>query len=159
VLWVGMLAYTLRAAVAWRADPPAMRSLVRLYANAAAWLFAVVVITGLASALLLVPLGSLLTTSYGIFLIVKAALVAVVAVLAIAGRAALNREAATGAGPARVTRLELATLAVVLIVTGLLTVITPPGKIVFGTGSAAVSHAAHAAHAGSVGPAGHNDHS
>jgi putative copper export protein len=51
------------------------------------WLFAVVVATGVISALVLVPLGSLLTTAYGIMVIVKAALVAAVAVMAIAGRA------------------------------------------------------------------------
>ena len=64
VMWAGMLAYTLRAALAWRHDPVAMRGLVRLYANAAVWLFAVVVATGAVSALVLVPLGSLLTTAY-----------------------------------------------------------------------------------------------
>ncbi len=138
VLWVGMLVYVLRTAIAWRADPPAARALIKLYGNAAAWLFAVVVLTGIASALLLVPLRSLLTTDYGRFLIAKSALVVVVAVLAIAGRAALNR----GKGPARVTRVELATLAVVLILTGLLTVITPPAKSVFG-GAATARHPSH----------------
>jgi hypothetical protein len=128
VLWVGMLVYVLRTAIAWRADPSAARALIKLYGNAAAWLFVVVVLTGIASALLLVPLHSLLTTGYGRFLILKSALVVVVAALAIAGRAALNR----GSGPARVTRVELATLAVILILTGLLTVITPPAKSVFG---------------------------
>ncbi len=144
VLWVGMLAYVLRTAVAWRADPSAAQALIRLYGNAAAWLFVIVVLTGIASALLLVPLDSLvhslLTTTYGKFLIVKAALVAVVAVLAIAGRVALNRgTAADGTGPARVTKVELATLAVVLIATGLLTVITPPVKSVY-AGAATARH-------------------
>ena len=87
VMWAGMLAYTLRAALAWRQDPVAVRGLVRLYASAAVWLFAVVVATGVVSALVLVPLGSLLTTGYGIMVIVKAVLVAAVAVMAIAGRA------------------------------------------------------------------------
>jgi copper transport protein len=141
VLWVGMLGYILRTAIAWRADPPAARALIRLYSNAAAWLFAVVVLTGIASALLLVPLHALLTTDYGRFLIVKSALVVVIAVLAIAGRAALNRSTA-GRSPARVTKVELATLAVVLIVTGLLTVITPPAKPSFG-GAAAARHQSH----------------
>ena len=63
VMWAGMLVYTLRAALAWRQDPAAVRGLVRLYANAAVWLFAVVVLTGVVSALVLVPLGSLLTTA------------------------------------------------------------------------------------------------
>jgi putative copper export protein len=93
VMWAGMLVYTLRAAVAWRQDPVAMRGLVRLYANAAVWLFAVVVLTGVVSALVLVPLGSLLTTAYGIMVIVKAVLVAAVAAAAIAGRAWLGRAA------------------------------------------------------------------
>jgi putative copper export protein len=91
LMWAGMLAYTLRAALAWRHDPVAMRGLVRLYANAAVWLFAVVVLTGVVSALVLVPLGSLLTTAYGIMVIVKAVLVAAVAAAAIAGRAWLGR--------------------------------------------------------------------
>jgi copper transport protein len=95
VMWAGMLVYTLRAAIAWREDPVARRGLVRLYANAAVWLFAVVVLTGVVSALVLVPLGSLLSTGYGIMVIVKAVLVAAVAVAAVAGRAWLGR-----AGPA-----------------------------------------------------------
>src|ERR1700722_2631886 len=91
VLPAGMLLYTLRAAIAWREDPVAVRGLVRLYANAAVWLFAVVVLTGVVSALVLIPLGSLLTTAYGIMVIVKAVLVAAVAAAAIAGRAWLGR--------------------------------------------------------------------
>jgi copper transport protein len=154
VLWIGMLAYVLRAAIAWRADPPAAQALIRLYGTAAAWLFAIVVVTGIASAALLVPVSSLLTTDYGRFLIVKAALVCVVACLAIAGRAALNRGAASGAAsPARVTKAELAMLAAVLIVTGLLTVITPPAKPLFGAPGAATSHV------GSVSAARHNERS
>jgi copper transport protein len=96
LMWAGMLVYTLRAALAWRHDPPAMRGLVRLYANAAVWLFAVVVLTGVVTALVLVPLGSLLSTAYGIMVIIKAVLVAAVAATAIAGRAWLGR-----AGPSR----------------------------------------------------------
>jgi copper transport protein len=91
VMWAGMLVYTLRTALAWRQDPAAVRGVVRLYANAAVWLFAVVVLTGVVSALVLVPLGSLLTTAYGIMVVVKAVLVAAVAAAAIAGRAWLGR--------------------------------------------------------------------
>jgi copper transport protein len=125
-LWAGMLLYVLRAAIGWRSDPAAVRGLVRLYGNAAAWLFALVVATGVVSALVLVPLGSLLTTAYGIVVLIKAAVVAVVAVLAVAGRMWLRRLPAAGAGPALVTKLECAMLAVALAVTGLLTVLTPP---------------------------------
>ena len=126
VLWAGMLLYVLRAALAWRADPVAMQSLIKLYGGTAGWLFAAVVITGVISALLLVPVSSLLSTEYGRFLLVKSGLVVVVAGLALAGRAAASRRTSPGAGPARVTRVECAMLAAVLLVTGLLTVITPP---------------------------------
>jgi copper transport protein len=128
VLWAGMLAYVLRAAVAWRADPPAMQGLVRLYGNAAAWLLAAIVLTGVLSALLLVPLGSLLTTAYGRFLIAKAALVGLAICLAVAGRMWLRSHPVPGAGPALVTRLELAALAAALAVTGILTVLAPPAR-------------------------------
>jgi copper transport protein len=125
-LWAGMLLYVLRAAVAWRGDPAAMRGLIGLYGNAAAWLFVLVVSTGVVSALVLVPLGSLLTTAYGVVVIVKAVLVAVAAALAVAGRVWLRRRLAAGAGPARATKLECGALALVLAVTGLLTALTPP---------------------------------
>jgi copper transport protein len=131
VLWAGMLVYAARAAIAWRAYPQPARDLWRVYGTAAAWLFVVVVVTGVFSALLLVPVGSLLTTTYGRFLVAKAALVAVAAVLALAGRAKLRRLAEPGAGLALATRLEIAALATVLAVTGLLTVLTPPAKPVF----------------------------
>jgi copper transport protein len=125
-LWAGMLLYTLRAAIAWRDYPEQMRGLLRLYAAAAAWLFALLVITGVISALVLVPLGSLLTTAYGRVLLVKAALVLVAGCLAVAGRVWLRHRPGPGAGPALATRLECATLAVVLAVTALLTALTPP---------------------------------
>jgi copper transport protein len=124
-LWAGMLLYVLRAAIAWRSDPAAMRGLIRLYGNAAAWLFALVVATGVVSALVLVPLGSLLTTAYGVVLLVKAAIGAPAAAAAIAGRVWLRRVPA-GTGPARVTKLECGLLAGALAVTGLLTALTPP---------------------------------
>jgi copper transport protein len=126
VMWAGMLLYTLRVAIAWRDHPDDMRGLVRLYATAAAWLLATLVITGVISALVLVPVSSLLTTAYGIVLIIKAALVAVVAGLAVAGRIWLHSRPQPGAGPARATKLELAGLAAVLAVAGLLTALTPP---------------------------------
>lgn len=136
-IWAGMLLYVLRAAVSWRDHPEEMRGLVRLYANAAAWLFAVVVVTGVISALVLVPVSSLLTTAFGRVLIVKAALVAAAAGLAVAGRVWLRRRPDLGAGPALATRLECGMLAAVLAVVALLTALTPPAHPIR-TGAAAI---------------------
>jgi copper transport protein len=133
LLWAGMLFYAIRAAVAWRHHPAAAQGIIRLYSTAAAWLFALVLVTGVVSALVLVPLSSLLTTAYGRVLIVKAAVVCVAAGLAVAGRSWLRRTAAPGKGPALATRLEICALAAVLIVTGILTVLTPPAHPSSGT--------------------------
>jgi copper transport protein len=126
VLWAGMLFYAVRTAIAWRAHPAAAQGIVRLYATAAAWLFALVVISGVVSALLLVPIGSLFTTAYGLFLVAKAVIVGVAAGAAVAGRVWLRRQSATASGPALATRLEVVALAVVIAITGILTVLTPP---------------------------------
>jgi copper transport protein len=125
-LWAGMLLYVVRAGIAWRQHPKAVRALVRLYSRPAAWLFALVVVTGVVSALVLVPPGSLFTTHYGWVLIVKAALVGAAAVLALAGRRWLRRAPAAGAGPALATRIEAGVLAGVLAVAALLTTIAAP---------------------------------
>jgi copper transport protein len=127
-LWAGMLLYVVRAAIAWRAHPDAVRALVGLYSRAAAWLFALVVVTGVVSALVLVPLGSLFTTDYGRVLIVKAVLVAIAAALALAGRRWLRRPPGTGAGPALATRIEAGVLVLVLAVAGLLVAMPPPNE-------------------------------
>jgi copper transport protein len=137
LLWAGLLAYAVRTAYAWRHDPAAARGIIRLYATAAAWLFAIVLASGIGSALVLVPVRSLLTTAYGLFLIAKAAVVGVAACLALAGRRWLRRESRAGAGPALVTRLELAALATVLALTGILTVLTPPAKPITATSAPA----------------------
>jgi copper transport protein len=144
VLWAGMLLYALRAGVAWRGRPAAAQGIIRLYAVAAGWLFALVLVTGLVSALVLVPLGSLLTTAYGLFLIAKAAIVGVAAGLALAGRRWLRSRPQTGAGPALATRLELTALAMVLAITGVLTVLTPPARpdTVTGKPAPVVTHVA-----------------
>jgi copper transport protein len=78
------------------------------------------------SAVVLVPLQDLLTTDYGRVLVVKAALVAVAAALALAGRRWLRHRPQPGAGPALATRLESGTLAGVLAVTALLSTLAAP---------------------------------
>jgi copper transport protein len=126
VLWAGMLCYAVRAAIAWRAHPAAAQGIIGLYATAAAWLFALVVISGVISALVLVPIGSLFTTTYGLFLVAKAVVVGVASAAAVAGRIWLRRQPVTGAGPALATRLEVGALAAAIAITGILTVLTPP---------------------------------
>jgi len=125
-LWAGMLLYVVRAALAWRASPASVQGLVKAYARVAAWLFALVVGTGVIEALLLVPLSDLFTTGYGRVLVVKAGLVGVTAVLAVAGRLWLRRRPAAGAGAARVTRIESGTLAAVLAAAAALTTFAAP---------------------------------
>jgi copper transport protein len=126
VLWAGMLFYAVRTAIAWRDHPAAAHGVIKLYATAAAWLFALVVISGVISALILVPLGSLFTTTYGLFLVAKAVVVGVAAGAAATGRMWLRRHPAAGAGPALATRLEVVALATATGITGILTVLTPP---------------------------------
>jgi len=126
LLWAGMLFYAVRTAIAWRDHPAAAHGVIKLYATAAAWLFALVVISGVISALILVPLGSLFTTTYGLFLVAKAVVVGVAAGAAATGRMWLRRHPAAGAGPALATRLEVVALATATGITGILTVLTPP---------------------------------
>jgi uncharacterized protein DUF4158 len=71
------------------------------------------------------------TTGYDRFLIAKAVFVAVAAVLALASLVRLRHPAEAGAGLPLATRLEIGALAMVLVVTGLLTVLTPPAKPIY----------------------------
>ncbi|HSR86706.1 MAG TPA: CopD family protein [Streptosporangiaceae bacterium] len=126
VLWAGMLFYAVRTAIAWRNHPAAAHGIIKLYATAAAWLFALVVISGVISALVLVPVGSLFSTTYGLFLVAKAVVVGAAAGAAVTSRTWLRRHPAAGAGPALATRLEVVALATATGITGILTVLTPP---------------------------------
>jgi copper transport protein len=85
-VWVGALLQVVRAALAWRREPPAVRWVLSGYARLAAWVFVVVIGTGTITALLLVPLSAVLTSTYGQVLLIKLALVAVVAGVALAAR-------------------------------------------------------------------------
>ncbi|WP_421111130.1 CopD family protein [Streptomyces sp. NEAU-S77] len=76
--------------VVWRAEPAAARALFLCYARLAAWLFGAVAVTGLISALLLVPLDDIATTSYGQVLLAKLILVLAVGALALAARRRLR---------------------------------------------------------------------
>ncbi|MFF5757411.1 copper resistance CopC/CopD family protein [Streptomyces longwoodensis] len=123
-LWAGTLLDVLRTLGAWRGEPSPVRALFLAYARLATWLFAAAVVTGLVSALVLVPLDDLATTTYGQVLLVKIALVAVVAGLALAARRRLRRTWTRS--PRRPARAETGVLAVVLAFSATLTVLSVP---------------------------------
>ena len=117
-LWVGALLHVARAALHWRASPPAVRWVLLSYARMAGWVFAVLALTGIVMALLLVPLDALTTTRYGVMLLAKLALVIVAAGLAVAGRWALRRVRLRMLG--RTVPAETTTVVVVLAATAAL---------------------------------------
>ncbi|WP_172804310.1 copper resistance CopC/CopD family protein [Arthrobacter sp. QXT-31] len=125
-LWTGLLVHILRTLIRWRHFRDLAREAIGAYARTAVWLFTAVILTGLGSALIVVPLDSLLTTDYGRVLLVKTGLVAAAAGLALAARRLLRRHSALEK-IRRPARVEAATLFVVLIVSSVLTVLPLPG--------------------------------
>ncbi|MEU0465439.1 copper resistance protein CopC [Amycolatopsis sp. NPDC006131] len=127
-VWVGALVQVARAALAWRRERAAVRWVLAGYVRLALWVFVVVVATGTVTALLLVPLPTVLTTSYGQVLLIKLALVAVAAGLALSARLTLRltlrrRERLVRVGT--LARVESMVLVGVLAVSAVL-VSTPP---------------------------------
>jgi len=125
-VWAGALIHVLRTVIAWHAAPRAGRMLLGAYARLALWLFVLVVAAGTAAAVLVVPIGSLLTTAYGRVLLAKIALVAVASGLALAARQRLRPAANPSRGPLAPARVEAITLVGVLGLTGLLTALPTP---------------------------------
>lgn len=118
VLWAGVLVHVLRAPT---------RGRLLAYARLAAWLFTAVVATGIASGLLLVPLGDLATTTYGRVLLAKLAPVAAVAALALTARRRLHRVPPEASGSSqRPARVEAVALGAVLALSATLTVLPAP---------------------------------
>lgn len=124
-LWAGSLLHVARATARWRSSRPAVRWVLLSYARMAAWVFAAVVVTGTAMSVLLVPLDAWTTTRYGTTLLVKLALVATAAVLALAGRWALRRQRLRLLG--RSVPAESVTLVAVLAVAAALVSTPSPG--------------------------------
>lgn len=123
-LWIGALLHVVRTALAWRDQPGQARLLFADYARWALWLFAVVVVTGTVTALLIIPLDAVVTTGYGRTLLLKLALVAAAATLALTARRRLRR--GPGHRTARIAGAESGVLAAVLAATALLVTIPPP---------------------------------
>ncbi|MGI5507511.1 copper resistance CopC/CopD family protein [Streptomyces sp. CA-106131] len=126
-LWAGALVYVLRCVRAWRSAPGAAWAALTTYAWMAAWLFGAVVLSGVLSALIVVPLDAWVTTDYGRLVLLKAALVVAVAGCALAARARLGGRRERGL-PVRLVRAETWLLVGVLAVTASLTAAAPPGQ-------------------------------
>jgi copper transport protein len=132
--WVGALVHLLRLAYANRARAVRIRPMFGAYARLALALFLTVAATGTIGALLLVPgFEDLVSTSYGLVLLAKLALVLVVAVLAWTARrrlAASNThpvsEPSEPAPVARAARIEAIALVAVLAVTATLVSLPTP---------------------------------
>ncbi|MEU2618978.1 CopD family protein [Streptomyces sp. NPDC007157] len=127
-LWAGGLLHALRLLRRWRGRE-AGAALLGLYARVAAVLLAAITATGVWSSLRRMPAGTILdqltTTAYGRTLLAKVVLVAAVAALALWARFRLRRAAdpLTAYVPARA---EVAVLALVVAVSGVLTALPVP---------------------------------
>ncbi len=128
-LWVGALLHVLRTAHRWRDHHPGWISLlVHDYARLALLGVAVVIATGTAEAIIVIPnLAALVTTTYGMVLTAKIALVAAVVVLAVLGRRRLRTAVRTTSGSpiGRPIRVEMGVLLGILAVTAVLVSVTP----------------------------------
>ncbi|WP_102143060.1 copper resistance CopC/CopD family protein [Mycobacterium hubeiense] len=123
-VWVGALVATTLAVLAWRREAAAVRWVLTGYMRLAVWTFVVVIGTGAVSALVLLPLSQVFATNYGRALLVKLALVATAAALALTARWILRDEARMAKLP-KAIRAESLTLIVVLALSATL-VSTPP---------------------------------
>jgi copper transport protein len=123
-IWVGALAATTLAVLAWRRESAAVRWVLSSYMRLAVWTFVVVIGTGVVSALLLVSLSDVFTTDYGRVLAIKVALVTTAAALALTARY-IRRAEARIPKLATVIRAESLTLIAVLALSATL-VSTPP---------------------------------
>ncbi|TXI52813.1 copper resistance CopC/CopD family protein [Mycolicibacterium mageritense] len=123
-VWVGALVTTMLAVLSWGRDTAAVRWVLGGYLRLAMWTFAVVIGTGVLSALVLLPLPQVLSTTYGRMLLVKLGLVLTAALLAVVARGT-HRDEARIPMLSRVIRGESFTLIVVLGLSATL-VSTPP---------------------------------
>jgi len=123
-VWVGALVTTTLAVLCWRRDDAAVRWVLRGYTRLAAWTFAVVICTGVISALVLLPPSQVLSTTYGRALLIKLGLVATAVALALTARRIQRDEERIPQLP-KLIRAESLTLIVVLALSATL-VSTPP---------------------------------
>ncbi|WP_405637318.1 CopD family protein [Streptomyces sp. NBC_01178] len=124
-LWTGGLLYVLRTMWLWRGSPVAARTLLGRYARLAIWLYVALAATGTVSTLRRLPLDVVFTSAYGRTLLVKLALMAVVSVLAVAARRRMLQDADPSVAH-RLARREQAVLALVVVVSAVLTAVPDP---------------------------------
>ena len=132
-VWIGTLLHVLRVARHWRGHPGWTRLLVHDYARLAFAAVAVVIATGTAEALIVLPTAAaLIGTPYGLILMGKVVLLAGILVLAMLGRRRLRTATADHAGTpiGHPVRVEAAALVAVLALTAVLVSVPPPGPIV-----------------------------
>jgi copper transport protein len=131
-IWVGALPHTVRAIIAWRPVPAAVRWVLISYLRLALWTYLVVVATGVASALVVIPLSQLTSATYGRVLLIKLALVATASAAALTARL-IHRNDRRAPLLRRVMAAESGVLIVVLVASAALVSTPTP------TGSASVS--------------------
>jgi copper transport protein len=122
--WIGALVATTLAVLAWRHQPAAVRWVLSGYMRLALWTFVVVIGTGVATALVLLPLSDVFTTDYGRVLLVKLGLVVTATALALTARTVQRTEARIPK-LAKVIRGESLTLVAVLALSATLVSTTP----------------------------------
>jgi len=129
-VWVGALVQVLWTVRGWRGEGGWSRVLVYGYSRLAFILVLVVVGTGTAEAVIVLPtLSALYESTYGRLLLVKLGLVTIALALAVLARRRLQRSIARPSLPpgGRVVRAEATAVAVVLAMTAVLVSAAPPG--------------------------------
>jgi copper transport protein len=121
-VWMGTLAHVLLFSRTHEGQPALPRGTWRSYARLALALVVGVLATGVLATLILTPIAELFSTTYGIALLAKVALVcAALSVAAIARVRLMFRRS-----PRRPAAVEAGTLVVILVASAALTVLQPP---------------------------------
>jgi copper transport protein len=123
-VWVGALVHTTRAVVARRRAGAAVRWVLTRYMRLALWTYLLVVTAGILTALALVSLWQLTSTTYGRVLLIKVGLVVAASLAALAGRLVQRGDRRIPL-LGNVMRVEAGLLTVVLGATAVL-ISTPP---------------------------------
>jgi copper transport protein len=132
-VWVGALVHTTRAVVAWRRAGAAVRWVLTRYMRLALGTYLLVVTAGILTALALVSVSQLTSTTYGRVLLIKVGLVVAASLAALAGRLVQRNDRRIPL-LGNVMRVEAGLLAVVLGATAVLISTPPPsGSAQIGT--------------------------